>query len=131
MAVQYIALTGITKQVISDLMDRKIRTLELRSAHNLYSLLQANAGDCVFITTTSKQDLVGGITGVIAKIRELQVTMHRVAHGIDSYYEEKETLFARVQLEFKGLGRIRKVQDLGIGKPVSVDAEEIRHFEAR
>lgn len=129
--MQYIALTGITKQVINDLLDRKIRTLEVRSAHNLYSLFQLNAGDCVFITTTSKQDLVGGVTGIIAKIRELQVTMHRVAHGIDSYYEEKETLYARVQLEFKGLGRIKRVQDLGIGKPVSVDAEEIRHFEAR
>ncbi len=129
--MQYIALTGITKQVMNDLMDRKIRTLEVRSAHNLSSLIQANSGDCVFITTTSKQDLVGGVTGVIAKIRELQVTMHRVAHGIDSYYEEKETLYARVQLEFKGMGRIRKVQDLGIGRPVSVDAEEMRHFEAR
>lgn len=129
--MQYIALTGITKQVLNDLMDRKIRTLEVRSAHNLSSLIQANSGDCVFITTTSKQDLVNGITGVIARIRELQVTMHRVAHGIDSYYEEKETLYARVQLEFKGMGRIRRIQDLGIGRAISVDAEEMRHFEAR
>ncbi|HEX7627920.1 MAG TPA: DUF473 family protein, partial [Candidatus Methanoperedens sp.] len=76
--MRHILLSGISHHVLSDLEHEKIKTIEIRSPHNFLSVLETNVGDIIFITATSREDVRQGTMGLIAKIREKQVSMHKV-----------------------------------------------------
>ncbi|MDY6864460.1 MAG: DUF473 domain-containing protein [Halobacteriota archaeon] len=129
--MSYTTLTGIMDSVLRDLKNQRLKTIELRSANNLISAMNIGVGDMVFLTKESSQDLTCGTTGMIAKVNGLQTTMHRVFQGNEYFYEERETMVTRIQLQAHGFGRIRSVKDISIGKPTVVEAEELRYYEAR
>lgn len=129
--MSYNVLTDIFDSVIRDLREHRIKTIEIRSAHNLFSLLNVNIGDKIFLTSTTHQDIICGTTGVIAKVSGLQTTMHRVYRGSEQYYEEREALVSKIQLQVQGLGRVKRVEEIGLGKPTIVEADEVRYYEAR
>src|SRR3990172_2656056 len=129
--MKYIVLSGISPDVIKKLEQDKIKTIEIKSPHNFLSAIETNLGDIIFLTTTSQDDIRAGTPGVIAKIIEKQVSMHRMIQKTEDFYEEAEVQMARLQLEMKGHARVRRTQCCVIGEATIVDADEVLFFEGR
>lgn len=129
--MEYIALTGMSERVISELRNHHPLTIEIRSPHNFFAAYRANIGDFIFITHVSPEDLRGGTMGIIAKVLKHQVITHRMVQSNDLYYEERETTLLRIQLEPRFVARVRRVISNQICKAAKVDAEEMSFFDAR
>ncbi|MEA1984332.1 MAG: DUF473 domain-containing protein [Euryarchaeota archaeon] len=129
--MEYIALTGISDKTIRELRDHILRTLEIRSPHNFFTSLKLDVGDLVYLTTTCAQDITNGTVGVIGRVISHQVVTHRIINGTDTFYEERETMMVRIQLQPLRTARIRKVLSNSIGEVTRVDAEEISFYNAR
>lgn len=129
--MRHILLSGISNQVLSDLEHEKIKTIEIRSPHNFLSVLETDVGDMIFLTATSREDVRPGTMGVIARIREKQISMHRAIQKTPEFYEESEFQLARLQLEMRGHGRVRRAECCVLGEATVVDADEVRFFEGR
>jgi len=129
--MQYIVLCGISSQLLKDIEQNKIKTIEIRSPHNFLSAIETNVGDTIFLTSTSLDDIRPGTLGVIARIREKQVAMHRLIQKTEEFYEEAEVQMARLQLEMKGHARVRRSTCCAIGEATIVDADEVLFFEGR
>jgi hypothetical protein len=130
--MRHLALTGISKESIDDLMRKRIRTFELRSAHNIPAVLDVRVGEEVFVTDTSRHDLEIGTTGILARVRDKEVSMQKVSHRIGDFYEEREIMSARVQLELRERTcRLRGIEDEGPGRALAVETAEVCHFEGR
>jgi hypothetical protein len=130
--MRHLALTGISKDTIDDLVRKRVRTFELRSAHNIPIVFEARVGDEIFITDASRHDLSVGTSGVLARVRDKTISMQKVSHRIGDFYEEREVMAARIQLELREhTCRLRAVEDEGPGKIVTVDTAEVCHYEGR
>lgn len=129
--MKYIVISGISLMALRNLEQNKIKTIEIRSPHNFASAIESDAGDVVFLTTTSMEDVGVGTTGLIAKILEKQVSMHRIIHKTDELFEEAEVQMARLKLELKGNARVRRSISSTMGEAMVVDADEVRFFEGR
>ncbi len=129
--MEYIALTGISENVMKELKNHVLRTIEIRSPQNFFTALKINAGDYVFLTHTSAQDVTGGTIGVLAMVLKHQISTHHVLHSNELFYEEREMTMARIQLEPKYITRIRKVICSEIGEVARVIVDELSCYEAR
>jgi hypothetical protein len=129
--MEYIALTGIADSVIDILKKNHLRTLEIRNPQNFLGVLALNAGDSILLTSTSLQDVKDGTTGLVASIKQLQISAHSVLSSNEFYIEEREAMSARIQLECRCMARVKSVLSNELGKPVRVDAREIACYEAR
>ena len=129
--MEYTTLTGIADSVIEILKKHELRTLEIRNPQNFLGVLGLNAGDSVLLTSTSLQDLTDGTSALIAKIVQMQVSVHSIVSSNDLYSEERESMSARIQLECRCMARVRSIVSNELGKPVKVDAREISCYEAR
>ncbi|KKG08931.1 hypothetical protein EO98_13690 [Methanosarcina sp. 2.H.T.1A.6] len=129
--MEYIALTGIADSVIEVLKKHELRTLEIRTPQNFFGVLGLNAGDNVLLTSASLQDLTDGTSALIAKIVQMQISVHSIVSSNDIYCEEREAMSARIQLECRCMARVKSVVSNELGKPVRVDAREISCYEAR
>jgi hypothetical protein len=126
-----IVLSGISQHVIKELEHEKIKTIEIRSPNNFRSVLETEVGDIIFITSRSREDIRPGTQGIITRIREKQVSMHRLVQKTPDSYEESEFQVARLQLEMKGHARVRKTEVFKLGEAMVVDADEVLNFEGR
>ncbi len=129
--MKYVVLSGISLMALKNLEQNKVKTIEIRSPHNFLSALETNVGDVVFLTTTSMEDVRLGTTGIIAKILEKQISMHRIIHKTDELFEEAEVQMARLKLEMKGHARVRRSICCKMGEATVVDADEVQFFEGR
>ncbi len=130
--MKHLALTGISKDSIDDLIKKRVRTFELRSAHNVPAVVDVRVGDELFITDTSRHDLEIGTAGVLARVRNKQIAMQKVSHRVGDFYEEREIMSARVQLELRERTcRLRGIEDEGPGRPITVETAEVCHYEGR
>jgi hypothetical protein len=129
--MKYIVISGISLMALRNLEQNKIKTIEIRSPHNFASAIESNAGDVIFLTATSMEDVGVGTTGLIAKILEKQVSMHRLIHKTDELFEEAEIQMARLKLELKGNARVRRPVSFTMGEAIVVDADEVHFFEGR
>lgn len=129
--MRYIVLSGISQQVLRSLENNKVKTIEIRSPHNFLSMLETNVGDVIFLTSTSLEDVRPGTTGIIAKINEKQIAMHRMVQRTEDFYEEAEVQIARLQIQMKGHARVRRAECCAIGEATVVDADEMKFFEGR
>ncbi|KKH51045.1 hypothetical protein EO95_10340 [Methanosarcina sp. 1.H.T.1A.1] len=129
--MEYIALTGIADSVIEVLKKHELRTLEIRTPQNFFGVLGLNAGDNVLLTSASLQDLTDGTSALIAKIVQMQISVHSIVSSNDIYCEEREAMSARIQLECRCMARVKSVVSNELGKPVRVDARELSCYEAR
>lgn len=125
------ALTGLSKESIQELVNRRVRTFEIRSAHNLIVFSEIGAGDHIFVTDAVPPDVVPGLCGYIVTVRGIDIHMNRVALSTPLNYEERETMGARVQLMVHVTGKVRDVYPVQPYKPIYVEAIEIKHCEAR
>jgi hypothetical protein len=129
--MKYIVLSGISQMALRSLEQNKVKTIEIRSPHNFVSAIEADAGNVLFLTTTSMEDVGVGTTGLFAKILEKQISMHRIIHQTDELFEEAEVQMARLKLEMKGHARVRRSICCTMGEPIVVDADEVQFFEGR
>jgi hypothetical protein len=129
--MEYVALTGIADSVIEILKKHHLRTLEIRNPQNFVGVLGLNAGDNVLLTSTSLQDIKDGTPGLIATVRLMQISVHSTLSSNDFYFEEREAMSARIQLECRSMARVKSVVSNELGKPIRVDAREISCYEAR
>ena len=127
----YIALTGLARHVMKELTVAKVRTVEIRSPNNFFTLLSVQPGDRVFLTESSAPDIVPGTGGLIASIRALQIITHRTVQSSEDYYEEREAQAARAQLQLVAVGRVRKITNFEPGTPLMLDVDEVRYCDAR
>jgi hypothetical protein len=127
----YIALTGLAKHVIKELVAAKVRTVEIRSPNNFFALQNAQPGDRIFLTESSASDIVPGTTGLIVSIRAMQTITHRIIQSSEDYYEEREAQAARAQLQLLAVGRVRKITNFEPGTSLMLDVDEVRFCDAR
>lgn len=129
--MNYIALTGIARHVMKDLLSKRLRTMEIRSPNNFFALLNIQPGDKIFLTEASAPDIVSGTSGLIANVREIQIITHKIIQSSDYYYEEREAQAARTQLQLVSIGRVRRIVSYEIGLPLRLEADEVRYCDAR
>jgi hypothetical protein len=129
--MRHIVLSGISHHVIKEIEHEKIMTIEIRSPHNFRSVLETVVGDVIFITSKSQEDIRAGTLGLIVRIREKLVSMHRVIQKTPDSHEESEFQLARLQLEIKGHARVRRTEVYKLGDAMVVDADEVLNFEGR
>jgi uncharacterized protein len=127
----YVALTGLARHVMKELLAARVRTVEIRSPNNFITLLNAQPGDRIFLTGASAPDIVPGTSGLIASIRALQIITHRTIQSNQDYYEESESQAARAQLQLVGVGRVRKIASFEPGTPLTLDVDEVKYCSAR
>jgi len=125
-----VALTGISKYAIKELLANGIRTLEIRSPHNFVSLLQLRPDDIIFLTETCAPDIVAGTKGLLARVKKIQVVMHKQVQSGANFYEEIEAQAARAQLQAIGHGRVRNVKELDLGSAQRLDVDEVCYYDA-
>jgi hypothetical protein len=129
--MNYIALTGLAKHVMKELLAARVRTVEIRSPNNFFALQTVSPGDRIFLTESSAPDIVSGTSGLIAGVRALQTITHRLIQTNQDYYEESESQVARVQLQLVGVGRVRRIASLVPGSSLTLDVDEVRYCDAR
>ncbi len=127
----YVALTGIARHVMKELLASRVRTIEIRSPNNFFALLNAQPGERIFLTESSAPDIAPGTSGLIASLRGIQIITHRVIQSSEDYYEESEAQASRAQLQLVAIGRVRKVAALEKGVPLMLDVDEVRYCDAR
>lgn len=111
-----VGLTGISKRVVDELMENGVRTIELRSSHNIASAAKLKLGDLVFVTQRSREDLMPGTEGVIARVVASEFGIRRVGVYSRSEVEEKEAEIARLKLEAVTSCRAPRVKSHGVGR---------------
>lgn len=124
-------LTGISRKTIDEIVRRYIRTIELRSAHNVATALRVELGNCVFLTPAKLSDLGRGCIGIISEVTGKEVQSHSVFFATTRYFEENEMTVVRLKLEPKGLGKIVKVYNIGILDTTEAEVVEVSYFDAR
>ena len=129
--MRFIVLSGISHHVMQELEHEKIKTIEIRSPHNFRSILETEAGAMIILTSRSQEDIRAGTLGLIVRIREKNVSMHRVIQKTPDSYEEAEFQLARLQLEMKGHARVRRTEVYKLGEAMVVDADEVLNFVGR
>lgn len=127
----YVALTGIARHVIKELLAARVRTIEIRSPNNFFALLNIQPGERIFLTESSAPDIVPGTSGLIAGVRGIQIITHRVIQSSEDYYEESEAQASRAQLQLVAIGRVRKVAAFEKGIPMTLDVDEVKYCDAR
>ena len=127
----YVALTGIARHVMKELLTARVRTVEIRSPNHFFALLNSHPGDRVFLTESSTLDIVPGTNGLISTVRAIQVITHRVIKSSDDFYEESEAQAVRAQLQLLGVGRVRKIVSFEAGMPFTLEADEVKYCDAR
>lgn len=121
--MKYAALTGINPSVISELRLGRPRTLELHSAHNIFTLAEVEPNSFIFMTSTDLEDLAPGDAGILALVLGISISMKRIIeYSNPLFIEERERTSARVQLRYACTSTIKSVETRGMRQATIVDA---------
>lgn len=110
MPMEVLILTGITRRTLDQLLRNPYRTLEFRSASNVFVLEHLREGDKVFLTYETLQDITKGTEGIIAKILRMEKMEQRI---LWEESDEREQMVCRVQLRLIGLGKVIEIRREG------------------
>jgi hypothetical protein len=124
-------LTGISRDVLEDLIRRIVKTVELRSAHNIATALKTDPGDTIFLTSAKTFDIDKGTIGLIAEVRGKEVYSHSIVFATMSMIQESEMTVIRLKLDVKGVGRVLRVYNTGILDTTEAEVVEVSFFDAR
>ncbi|MDK2795960.1 MAG: uncharacterized protein PWQ22_1259 [Archaeoglobaceae archaeon] len=123
-------LSGMAKGVIEDILSGNLKTIELRSAHNVATALRVNLGDCVFLTYSKTSDLARGVSGIIAEVSGKEVIRQSLFYSSPHYIEESEMAVVRLRLNPKGIGRIIQIKRGDLLEAIEAEVVEVTHFTA-
>ena len=124
-------ITGISRIIMEEILRRNVKTLELKSAHNVATALKANVGEKVFLTTVKTHDLSKGVSGIIADITDKEVMSQSIFYTSPHYVEECEVTVVRLRISPRGFGRIVRVKRGDILETTEADVVEVSYFDAR
>jgi hypothetical protein len=127
----YVALAGIARHVMKELLAARVRTVEIRSPNNFMALLNTKPGDKIFLTESSAPDILLGTNGLIASVMGIHMITHRTIQSNEDYYEEREAQAARVQLQLAGVGRVRRVSSSKVGELLELEVDQVGYCDAR
>ncbi|MCS3900430.1 DUF473 domain-containing protein [Methanococcus voltae] len=94
-----LAITGISKGGLSELLKNQVRTFVLKNVANYSVLTNSEIGDVLFITSIHKSDLTVGTEGVIAKLISMDICNNI---NYEEKADENETVVINAQFEFLG-----------------------------
>lgn len=123
-------LSGMAKGVIEDILSGNLKTIELRSAHNVATALRVNLGDCVFLTYSKTSDLARGVSGIIAEVSGKEVIRQSLFYSSPHYIEESEMAVVRLRLNPKGIGRIIQIKRGDLLEAIEAEVVEVTYFTA-
>ncbi len=124
-------LTGISRAVIEEIMRGNVRTIELRSAHNVATALRVNIGDYVFLTPAKSHDIARGVSGLIAEVTGKEVMSQSVFYSSPHYIEESEMTVVRLRISPKALGRIIRIKPFELLESCEAEIVEMTIFDAK
>ncbi len=124
-------LTGISRSALDELVRRNIRTIEIRSAHNVATAIRADIGSCIFLTPAKISDLGRGVSGLISEITGKEVMSQSLFYSSPSYIEECELTVVRLKLKPRGFGRVVQVRRGDVLDTIEADVVEMPYFNAR
>jgi hypothetical protein len=125
-------LCGISRPVLDEIVRRNIRTIELRSAHNIATAMKVELGDCIFLTPSKTHDLGRGVGGVIAEVSGKEVLHQSIFYSSPQYIEESEMAVVRLRVTPRGVGRIVNLRYSGsLLDAIEAEIVEISYFDAR
>ena len=124
-------ISGISRAIIEDIFRGHLRTLELRNVINIATALNAEIGDCVFVTSAKNSDLARGVTGIISIVEGKEIVSHSTLYARNDYIEECEMTVVRLRISPRSVGRILQVFRKDILSPVEADVLRIDSFFAR
>ncbi|MBO8175256.1 MAG: DUF473 domain-containing protein [Thermococcus sp.] len=108
--MEVLILAGITRRTLDQLLRNPYRTLEIRSASNVFVLEHLREGDRVFLTYETLQDITKGTEGIIAQILRMEKMEQRI---LWEESDEREQMVCRVQLRLVGLGKVIEIRREG------------------
>ncbi|AGK61526.1 hypothetical protein Asulf_01549 [Archaeoglobus sulfaticallidus PM70-1] len=123
--------TGISRVIIEDVIKGMVKTIELRSAHNVATALKANVGNCVFLTPTRLYDLSRGVSGLVAEVTGKEVISHSIFLSTDRFMDESEMTVVKLRLKPKCIGRILNVLNAGILDSTEAEVIEMSYYDAK
>jgi hypothetical protein len=126
-----LVFTGISRAIIEDILRRMIRTLELRSAHNVATAMRAEVGNCVFLTPAKLHDLERGVAGLVAEVVAKEVMSHSMFLSTERYIDESEMTVVRLRLNPKCLGRVLNLLNTGILDSTEAEIIEMSYYDAK
>ncbi len=124
-------LTGISRAVIEEIMRGNVRTIELRSAHNVATALRVNIGDYVFLTPAKSHDIARGVSGLIAEVTGKEVMSQSIFYSSPHYIEESEMTVVRLRISPKALGRIIRIKPFELLESCEAEIVEMTIFDAK
>lgn len=124
-------LTGISRKILEDVMKRAIRTVELRSTHNVSTALNVKVGSRVFLTPTKLSDIGRGTPGVIVEVEGNETQHHSIVFSSERYIEESEMTVVRLRVVPKGVGKLTSVYHPGTLECTEGEVVEVSYFRAR
>jgi len=124
-------LSGISRNVIEDILRGNLKTLELRNVTNVATALNTDVGECIFVTTAKNIDIDRGVTGVIAEVIGKEVISHSTIFARSEYIEECEMTVIRLRIKPKSLGRIVNIYRGGLLEPIEAEVIRVDYFSAR
>lgn len=123
-------LSGMAKGIIEDILAGNLKTIELRSAHNVATALRVNLGECVFLTYSKTSDLTRGVSGIIAEVGGKEVIRQSLFYSSPHYIEESEMAVVRLRLNPRGVGRIIQIKRGDLLDAIEAEVVEVTHFTA-
>ena len=124
-------LSGISRNVIEDILRGNLKTLELRNVTNVATALNTDVGECIFVTTAKNVDIDRGVTGIIAEVIGKEVISHSTIFARSEYIEECEMTVIRLRIKPKSLGRIVNIYRGGLLEPIEAEVIRVDYFSAR
>ncbi len=124
-------ISGISRNVVEDILRGNLRTLELRNVVNIATALNTDVGDCVFITTAKNVDVDRGITGIIAEVVGKELISHSTVFARSDYIEECEMTVVRLRIKPKSLGRVINIYRGSLLEPIEAEVIRVDYFSAR
>lgn len=114
------ALINLKEEKVCKVKQSGIHTLELVTPDNVSMAEEIEEGEDIFITSEGKRDIKQGSEGIIAEVHSIKKFYTRIG----TLFDERETLVARVQLEYI---EDAKVEDVVI-KDRGAEVEIEEHF---
>ncbi|MBN1785721.1 MAG: DUF473 family protein [Candidatus Methanofastidiosa archaeon] len=117
-------LTCINPRVFRELISEGIKTMVLRSAHNINTILKTTLGEPIFITCRSEDDITRETEGIIAVVKNISIFNSRQTFDNDEY----EITSARVQFELINVAKVKDITRNETDKRLSVDIDRVTYY---
>ncbi|HPR42050.1 MAG TPA: DUF473 family protein [Candidatus Methanofastidiosa archaeon] len=117
-------LTCITPRTLRELISEGLKTMVIKSAHNINTLLKTTVNEPIFITSRSEDDITRETEGVIAVVKNMSLYNNRQSLDNDEY----EITTARVQFELINVAKVKDITRSVEDKRLNVDIDRVTYY---